>query len=71
MILFNILTNIKNTFNKKLIINYFHYDFETSISNAAKSVWSDITIKKCYYHYSQILMIFIQKNFLKAYKDSK
>ena len=62
---------IENIFNKKLLIDYFHCDFEAAIANAAESVWKDITIKKCYYHYSQNLMRFIQKNFLEDFRDSE
>ena len=43
---------IQNKFNKQLIIDYFHCDFEISIANAAESAWPDISIKKCYYHFS-------------------
>ena len=62
---------IQNKFNKQLIIDYFHCDFKISIANAAESAWPDISIKKCYYHFSQNLMRYIQQNFLSEYNDSE
>ena len=62
---------IKNTFNKKLLMDYFRCDFEAAIANDAKSVWKDVSKKNCYYHYSQNLMRFIQKNLLGDFRDSE